>query len=113
MDDTEKNLRDGLEHMANTRAGVTQPHADDAGEYCDDQGLQDIAIGQRREEAHRNYIHHIVDDLHVMGLAHIACGDLRIQGGRIDVEPGAGVQQIGGGDADDESEGGDDFKIDQ
>ena len=46
-----------FEHMAYARAGIAQAHADDSGEYGDDQGLQDVAVGQRREEADRDHVH--------------------------------------------------------
>ena len=77
------------------------------------QHLQDVALRERVDDGVRNDVHQEVGHALRFGLAGVVGDSLRIQRRRIDVESAAGLHHVPDHQADQQSDGGDDFKIEQ
>ncbi len=79
----------------------------------DQQHLQEIAAGERPEIAVGNDRHQMRDDAFFLGLGDVGSDRFRIDRSRIDVEAGAGLQQLADDQADRQRDRGNRLEIDQ
>ncbi len=106
-DDVENDARSLFDQVAYAGRTVAQPHQGKAAQHGDDQGLQHVAIDQARQEARRDKPHQEATER--LGLT----GILGDRGGiAVQVEAGARMQQVAGGQAQDQGDARQHFEID-
>jgi hypothetical protein len=112
-DDAEEHFGGGVDRAVDLLADRAQPRDHKAGENGHQQHLQDIAAGQRAEEAVRNDPQEMADDAFLLGRGDVIRHRLGIECRRIDVETLAGLEQLADQEPDSECDGGYSLEIKQ
>ncbi len=112
-DDAEEHLCGGIDRVIDLLADCAQSRDDETGENGYQQHLQDIAAGQRAEEAVRNDAQQMADDAFLLGGGDVIRHRLGVERRRIDIEAFAGLQHLAHQKPDAERDGGDDLEIKQ
>ena len=112
-DDAEEHLCGGIDRVVDLLADRTQAGDHEAGENRHQQHLQDVAAGQRTEEAVGDDPQQMADDAFLLGRGDVTRHRLGIERRRIDVESLAGLQQLANDQPDGERDGGNSLEIKQ
>src|SRR5450830_1428579 len=113
-DDAEEHLAGLVDHADQRTGFFTDHHQRQAEQDRDEQHRQDLALGEGVEEGGGDHMQQETGDAFaVLGLADKVGDGRGVEGFHIDVETRAGVQDMGGHEADRQGEGGDDLEVQQ
>ena len=106
-------MRAHVDHLQQWLAAFTQPMQREGEQDRDQQHLQDFAFRKGADKGVGDDVQQVIDKAHLGGFFGIGGDARRIQRGRVDVHPHAGLPDVDDDQTHDQGDGGHHLEIDQ